>query len=82
MANQEIRWRVKNPEADVNEFDAKTFTLLSEDVVFDFSREALLVVLKYCSVEQQKDMVLMFLNLCVGLPKAFVHDYVQRKTVL
>jgi hypothetical protein len=39
VANKERRWRVKNPEADIEEFDAKTFSILYEDVAFHFSHE-------------------------------------------
>ena len=34
MVDEERRWRIKNPEADIKDFDSKTFEILCPDVVF------------------------------------------------
>jgi hypothetical protein len=39
MANQERLWRLQNLNADISNFDSKTFSVLSDDVRFDFTSD-------------------------------------------
>jgi hypothetical protein len=39
MVDEERLWRLQNPEADIKTFDSKTFTILCDDVRFDFTSD-------------------------------------------
>jgi hypothetical protein len=39
MADEERLWRLQNLHADITNFNSKTFSILSDDVRFDFTSD-------------------------------------------